>query len=143
MPDLLVIDGGRAHLDAALEVLGESGMGAPEAIGLAKDPDRVFLRKGGTPLSLEDGSAHLLLLKRIRDEVHRFAISYHKKLRAKKTFESPLEKVHGVAKKRRFELLRHFGSIEAIRNAPIEEIAGLKGFHRGLAERIHEVLSKS
>jgi len=142
MPDLLIIDGGRAHLDAALEVLGESGTGGTEAVGLAKDPDRVFLKKSGTPLSLGDGKAPSLLLKRIRDEVHRFAIGYHKKLRAKRTFESPLEKVPGVAKKRRFELLRHFGSIEAIRNAPVEEIAGLKGFHRKLAEKIHEALSK-
>jgi excinuclease ABC subunit C len=142
MPDLLIIDGGRAHLDAALEVLAESGMGTTGAIGLAKDPDRVFLRKGGPPLSLEDGRAHSLLLRRIRDEVHRFAIGYHKKLRSKRTFESPLEKIPGIAKKRRFELLRHFGSIEAIRNAPVEEIAGLKGFHKGLAEKIHEALSK-
>ena len=142
MPDLLIIDGGRAHLDAALEVLGETGTGVTEAVGLAKDPDRVFLKKSAAPLSLEDGRAHSLLLKRMRDEVHRFAISYHKKLRAMRTFESPLEKVPGVAKKRRLELLRHFGSIEAIRNAPVEEIAGLKGFHKKVAEKIHEALSK-
>ncbi len=143
MPELLIIDGGRAHLDAALEALGESGIEGIQAVGLSKDPDRVFLRKGGPPLSLEDGKAHLLLLKRIRDEVHRFAISYHKKLRAKRVFESPLEKVPGVAKNRRFALLRHFGSIEAIRNATVEEIAGLKGFNRDIAEKIHEVLSKT
>jgi excinuclease ABC subunit C len=142
MPDLVIIDGGRAHLDAALEVLGESGTGGTEAVGLAKDPDRVFLKKSWTPLSLEDGKAHSLLLKRIRDEVHRFAIGYHKKLRAKRTFESPLEKIPGVAKKRRFALLRYFGSIEAIRNAPVEEIAGLKGFHRKIAEKILESLPK-
>ncbi len=141
MPDLLIIDGGRAHLDAALEVLEELAPAGTEAVGLAKDPDRIFLKEGEAPLSLEDGSAHSLLLKRIRDEVHRFAISYHKKLRAKRTFESSLEKIPGVAKKRRFELLRHFGSIEAIRNAPVEEIAGLKGFHRKIAEKIHESLS--
>lgn len=142
MPDLLIIDGGRTHLDAAMEALEESGLGETEAVGLAKDPDRIFLRKAGPSLSIEDGSAPSLLLKRVRDEVHRFAISYHKKLRAKRTFESPLEKVPGVAKKRRLELLRHFGSIEAIRNAPVEEIAGLKGFHKGIAEKIHEALSK-
>ena len=141
MPDLLIIDGGRAHLDAALEVLEESGAAGTGAVGLAKDPDRIFLKKGVQPLSIEDGKAPSLLLKRIRDEVHRFAIRYHKKLRAKRTFESPLEKIPGIAKKRRFALLKHFGSIEAIRNAPVEEIAGLKGFHRKIAEKIHESLS--
>ncbi len=141
MPDLLIIDGGRAHLDSALEVLEESGAAGTEAVGLAKDPDRIFLKESKVPRSLEDGSAPSLLLKRIRDEVHRFAISYHKKLRAKRTFESPLEKVPGVAKKRRFALLQHFGSIDAIRNAPVEEIAALKGFHRKIAEKILESLS--
>lgn len=143
MPGLLIIDGGRAHLDAALEVLEENGAAETVAVGLAKDPDRIFLKGGKAPLSLEDGNARSLLLKRIRDEVHRFAISYHKKLRAKRTFESPLEKIPGVAKKRRFELLRHFGSIEAIKNAPVEEIATLKGFHRKIAEKIHGALSKT
>ncbi len=141
MPDLLMIDGGRAHLDAALEVLGEIGLSGAEAVGLAKDPDRIFLKKIGPPLSLEDGRAPSLLLKRIRDEVHRFAISYHKKLRASRTFESPLEKIPGIARQRRFALLRHFGSIEAIRNAPVEEIAAIKGFNRTLAEKIHDALS--
>ncbi len=142
LPDLVIIDGGRAHLDAALEVLEESGLGGTEAVGLAKDPDRIFMKKGGPPLNLEDGRAPSLLLKRIRDEVHRFAIGYHKKLRSGRTFESPLEKVPGVARKRRFSLLRHFGSIEAIRNAPVEDIAALKGFNMGIAKRIHDALSK-
>lgn len=140
MPDLLIIDGGRAHLDAALEVLEENGAAGTVAVGLAKDPDRIFLKGSDAPLSLEDGRAPSLLLKRIRDEVHRFAISYHKKLRAMRTFESPLEKIPGIAKKRRFALLKHFGSLEAIRNAPVEEIAALKGFHSKIAEKIHESL---
>jgi excinuclease ABC subunit C len=142
LPDLVIIDGGRAHLDAALEVLEENHIES-EAVGLAKDPDRIFLKESEAPLSLEDGKAPSLLLKRIRDEVHRFAIRYHKKLRAKRTFESPLDKIPGVAKKRRFALLQHFGSIDAIRNATVEEIARLKGFHRKIAEKILASLSKS
>ena len=88
-------------------------------------------------------SRRLLLLKRIRDEVHRFAISYHKKLRLKKAMDSPLEKIYGVGRKRRFELLKHFGSIEAIRRTSIEEIAaGLKGFNVKMAEDILTALKK-
>ncbi|HSB31992.1 MAG TPA: excinuclease ABC subunit UvrC [Candidatus Sulfobium mesophilum] len=142
MPDLLIIDGGRAHLDAGLEVFREIGLSGTEAVGLAKDPDRIFIKKIGPPLSLEDGRAPSLLLKRIRDEVHRFAISYHKKLRAGRTFESPLEKIPGVAKKRRFALLRHFGSIEAIRKAPVEEIAAIRGMNMSVAKKIHDSLSE-
>ena len=142
LPDLVIIDGGRAHLDAALEVLEEKHI-ETEAVGLAKDPDRIFLKESEAPLSLEDGKAPSLLLKRIRDEVHRFAIRYHKKLRSKRVFASPLEEIPGIAKKRRFALLRHFGSIDAIRNARVEEIASLPGFHRAIAERVLEALSKN
>jgi len=88
------------------------------------------------PVDLEDGKPSSLLLKKIRDEVHRFAISYHKKLRLKKAMDSPLEKIYGMGRKRRFELLRHFGSIDAIRQASIEEITGLKGFNIKMAEDI-------
>lgn len=143
LPGLVVIDGGRAHLAAAREVLKEAGLDSIYAVAVAKDPDRVFLEGREEPLGLEDGRPPSLFLKRLRDEVHRFAIRYHKKLRSKRTFESVLEKIPGVAKKRRFALLRHFGSIDAIRNAPAEEIAGLKGFHRKLAEDILQALSQS
>jgi excinuclease ABC subunit C len=142
VPDLIVIDGGKGQLGAAQEALGELGIDTA-VIAVAKDPDRAFCADREEPLSLEDGGAPSLLLRRIRDEVHRFAVRYHKKLRAKRTFESPLEKIPGVAKKRRFALLKHFGDIEAIRSAPVEEIAGLKGFHRKLAEKIHEALTKT
>ncbi|MDA8241778.1 MAG: excinuclease ABC subunit UvrC [Nitrospiraceae bacterium] len=142
VPDLIVIDGGKGQLGAARKALEELGIDTA-VIAVAKDPDRAFLADREEPLSLEDGGAPSLLLRRIRDEVHRFAVRYHKKLRAKRTFESPLEKIPGVARKRRFALLKHFGSIEAIRSAPVEEIAGLKGFHRKIAEKIHESLAKS
>ncbi|MBS1234435.1 MAG: uvrC, partial [Nitrospirae bacterium] len=81
-------------------------------------------------------------LKKIRDEVHRFAISYHKKLRSRKALESPLEKIYGIGRKRRFALLEHFGNIEAIRRSSIEEVAGLKGFNRKMAEEVLSVLKK-
>jgi excinuclease ABC subunit C len=139
VPDLVIIDGGRGHLETALQAFAELNIVGSEVIAVAKDPDRAFLPGREEPLSLEGGQA-ALLLRRIRDEVHRFAITYHKKLRAKRVFESPLEKIKGVGKNRRFALLRHFGSIDAIRNATVEEIASLKGFHKGLAEKILENL---
>ena len=115
LPEMMIIDGGREHLEAALSVFREHHIRDKNIVGLAKDPDRIFLEGEKAPVDLEDGRPSSLLLKKIRDEVHRFAISYHKKLRSKKALASPLEKIYGVGRKRRFELLKHFGSIEAIR----------------------------
>lgn len=140
VPDLIIIDGGRGQLDAGSRALSEMGI-KTNIIGIAKDPDRAFIPGRAAPVGLEDGRRSQLLLKRVRDEVHRFAISYHKKLRARRMLESPLEKISGIAKKRRLELLRHFGSLEGIRGATVEEIAGLKGFNQTLAERLLEGLS--
>jgi excinuclease ABC subunit C len=139
-PDLIVVDGGKAHLDAVVKTLQDNEIPFREIVAVAKDPDRVFLRDEPHSLLLEGGGASSLLLRRVRDEAHRFAVSYHKKLRAKKTLESPLEKIPGIAKKRRFALLRHFGSIEAIKNSSIEEIAALKGFNSKLASKVLESL---
>ncbi|MGC2062495.1 MAG: excinuclease ABC subunit UvrC [Thermodesulfovibrionales bacterium] len=140
VPDLIIIDGGRGQLEAAMQALTEIGM-KTNIIGIAKDPDRAFIPGRSAPVGLEDGRRGQLLLKRIRDEVHRFAISYHKKLRARRMLESPLEKIPGIGRKRRLELLRHFGSMEGIRRATAEEIAGIKGFNRTVAERLMESLS--
>lgn len=140
VPDLIIIDGGRGQLEAAMQALAETGT-KTNIIGIAKDPDRAFIPGRAAPVGLEDGRRGQLLLKRIRDEVHRFAISYHKKLRARRMLASPLEKIPGIGRTRRLELLRHFGSIEGIRRATAEEIAALKGFNRTVAERLVERLS--
>jgi excinuclease ABC subunit C len=142
LPDLIIIDGGREHLEAAMTVFRENQIRDRNIVGLAKDPDRIFLQGEKFPLDLEDGKPSSLLLKKIRDEVHRFAISYHKKLRARKAMESPLEKVYGIGRKRRFELLKRFGTIEAMRKASPEEITALKGFNRKMAEDILSALKK-
>jgi excinuclease ABC subunit C len=141
VPDLTIIDGGRAHLDAALEAFREKNITGRDVIAVAKDPDRAFLPGRDEPVGLEEGPA-ALLLRRIRDEAHRFAIGYHKKRRSKKVFESPLEKIPGIARKRRFELLRHFGSIEAIKKSTAEEIASVKGFNRKLAAKVLDSLTE-
>jgi excinuclease ABC subunit C len=139
MPDLLLIDGGKGHLKAAKKVIDQNSSflkKVPEIIALAKDPDRTFLTTSDTPVNLEDRRRSSLLLKSIRDEVHRVAVGYHRKMRGKALFTSPLENVTGIGKKRRLELLRVFGSIENIKNATIETIAELKGFNRRIAENL-------
>jgi excinuclease ABC subunit C len=105
-------------------------------IAIAKNPDRAYLTTSDDPVNLEDRKRSSLLLKSIRDEAHRFAIGYHKKLREKGLLQSPLETIPGIGKKRRLELLRVFGSIEDIRNATIDEITQLKGFNKKIAENL-------
>lgn len=139
-PDLIVIDGGRAHLEAARKAL--EGFEEPvEAVAVAKKPDRAFTSRSEEPVSLDDRLPSSLLLRKIRDEVHRFAVSYHKKLRGKRLMESPLESVRGIGKKRRLELLRRFGSLEAIREASVEELAAAPGMNRRVAAAVKEALS--
>ncbi|MCG6552656.1 MAG: excinuclease ABC subunit UvrC [Candidatus Magnetominusculus sp. LBB02] len=141
-PHLLVIDGGKGQLQsatAALRQLQGEGLfcgGEVAVVSIAKNPDRVFIPGALRGISLEDGSQSSLFLKRIRDEVHRFAITYHRKLREQRMKRSALESIKGISKKRRLELLRHFNGIEAIRNSTAEEISSLKGFNLKLAKTI-------
>ncbi len=152
-PQLILIDGGKGQLESALKAVKsfdlpvevaaiakakERGNGKKPS-GLRTDADRVYLPGRKEPVYLEPFLASTHLLQKIRDEVHRFAISYHKKLRSRRTLESPLEKIKGIGKARRLLLLRHFGSIDRIRKASIEEIASLKGMNRKVSERIKEV----
>lgn len=146
IPDLIIIDGGKGQLEIARKVLYKNRALFPEppmVISITKDPDRAFLPNFEEPVDLNDGTYSSLLLKKIRDEAHRFAIGYHRKLRVKGLMESPLEKIPGIGKKRRLTLLRHFGSIEAIRNATIDEIIKLTGFHKGIAENILYALRRT
>jgi len=146
IPDLIVIDGGRGHLEIARDVIETNRITLsdgrqPMLIAVAKDPDRAFTLSSDV-VTLEDRSPDSLLLKRIRDEAHRFAVTFHRKLRDKRLMKSPLEDIPGVGKKRRFELLRFFGSIEAIRNASVDEIAGIKGFNKKVAENVFRELRR-
>lgn len=134
LPDLIVIDGGRGQLEIAKKVMEYLDV-KTDLIAVAKKPDRAFLVDGKI-IDLEDRSRESLLLKKIRDEVHRFAIGFHRKLRDKRIKESLLERIPGIGKKRRLELLRHFGSIENIRRATVDEIANIKGFNKTIAEKV-------
>lgn len=139
-PDVILIDGGLGHLNAAIKVINELKEKF-NVFAIAKDPDRLIF-PDGSEIVLEDKKASSLLLKKIRNEAHRFAISYHKKLRKKAAFESLLEKVQGIGKKRRLTLLKHFGSISKIKTATVEEIASLQGFNLRLAGKVIEELNK-
>lgn len=147
VPDLIIIDGGKGQLEIARRAIEKGAFktnvgNPPMIVAIAKEPDRVFTLEGRV-IGLEDKGAEAILLRKIRDEVHRFAISYHRKLRDKRLLESPLERIKGIGKKRRLELLRVFGSIESIRNSSVEEIAGLKGFNKKIAQELLTALRRS
>lgn len=136
-PDLVLVDGGKGQLNIALEVFYSLNINYP-VIGLAKEFEHVFIPQTPSPLILPRNSEALLLLQRIRDEAHRFAITYHKKLRSKEFKSSPLDKIPGVGNKRRMLLLKHFGSMENIMNADLEELQQVKGISKKLANIIHD-----
>jgi excinuclease ABC subunit C len=191
-PDLLVIDGGKGQLNAALAAAKDMGVstspltgipGAPfvEMVGLAKSrlvdpsigatrvvgararrgrgaavadaaetrdrgfvselarsPERVFLPNRKDPVVLRQNSAELFLLARLRDEAHRFAITFHRKLRRERNFQSVLEEISGIGEGRKRALLRHFGSLRRVKDATVEQIAEVDGFGPRQAEAVHE-----
>jgi excinuclease ABC subunit C len=137
LPDLLVVDGGKGQLSVALEALDEFELrDVVPAVGLAKQEEEVFLPGQAEPLKLPRASEGLYLMQRIRDEAHRFAISYHRKVRTKQTIVSQLDGVPGIGAKRRSALLKRFGSIDAIRAASLEELAAVPSMTRKAAEQL-------
>jgi len=131
-PDLVLVDGGKGQLNIALEVFNSLNIQYP-VIGLAKEFEHVFIPQTPSPIILPRDSEALLLLQRIRDEAHRFAITYHKTLRSKEFKRSPLDDIPGVGNKRRMILLKHFGSMENIMNADVNELQEVNGISKKLA----------
>ncbi len=141
LPDLLIVDGGKGQLGAALGVLREAGLEPiVPAAGLAKRNEELFVKDRSEPIVLPRTSQALFLVQRVRDEAHRFAITYHRGLRQKKSIQSALDTVPGVGPKRKKALLRKFGSVKAIREAPVDEIASTLGFTKNLAEKVKELV---
>lgn len=136
-PDLILVDGGKGQLNIALEVFQSLNIQYP-VIGLAKEFEHVFIPQTPSPLILPRDSEALLLLQRIRDEAHRFAINYHKTLRSKEFKSSPLDEIPGVGNKRRMILLKHFGSMENIMNADVSELQEVNGISKKLAVIIRD-----
>ena len=134
-PDLIIIDGGKGQLSSCQEVLKEFNMELP-MIALAKRIEEVFLPNHENPILLKPASAELKLLQRIRDEAHRFAITFHRQVRTKAQTHSELEDINGLGKKKIETLLNAFGSIEQIKKASVEELCILPGIHEALAHKI-------
>ncbi|HXL03423.1 MAG: excinuclease ABC subunit UvrC [Firmicutes bacterium] len=141
LPDLIIIDGGKGQLNAGLKALSELGVQNIPVISLAESHELIFVEGQEQPIALPEDSKALLLLRHIRDEAHRFAVSYHRQLRTKRSTLSALEEIPGIGKKRLQALLTTFGSVKGIRAASIDEIASVPGINHKLAERLKEALA--
>jgi excinuclease ABC subunit C len=139
-PDLLLIDGGKGQLNAVVEVLDELDMTGIPVAGLAKEHEWLYLPGQSDPIVLPPNSAGLHLVMRIRDEAHRFAITYHRQRRAKAMTRSALDALAGVGPVRKKRLLAAFGSVAAIKRATIDEIAAVKGMTPALAAQVKSAL---
>ncbi len=141
MPDLVLIDGGKGQVSAAKEVLDELGLHDLPLAGIAKQREELFLPGAHDPIVLPGTSPALHLVQRLRDESHRFAITYHRSLRGRRQTRSAFDELPGLGPKRRRALLRAFGSVRRIREASVEEIAAVPGIGAGLAARVHDTLA--
>jgi excinuclease ABC subunit C len=143
IPDLVLIDGGKGQLNAALELRKELGLDSIPIVSLAKENEEVFIPGDPQPVYIAKDSPALHILQRARDEAHRFAISYHRRLRHKEGIASALDNIRGIGPRRRKALLKKFGSIEAIKEASSEELSQTEGITLALAQRVKEYLGNS
>jgi len=142
IPDLVLIDGGKGQLNAALEVRQELGLDSIPMASLAKENEEVFIPGNPQPVYIAKDSPALHILQRARDEAHRFAISYHRRLRRKEGITSALDSIPGIGPRRKKALLRKFGSIEAIKEASSEQLGQTEGITLALAKKVKEELVK-
>ena len=140
LPDLVLIDGGKGQLKAARTAMEAMGAGSVPTASLAKENEELFIPQKPKPIILPRSSPGLQLLQRLRDEAHRFALGYHQRVRKREAFVSVLDTVPGIGPKRKRALLRQFGSVRAIRDASIEELAAAKGMTPNLAKKIEQYL---
>jgi len=138
-PDLILIDGGKGQLSAAMEVIEELGYADIPTFGLAKEREELFAPNRSDPIVQEHNSPGMFLVQRVRDEAHRFAITHHRRARARKALSSPLDSVEGIGPARKRLLMRTFGSLPAIREAPVEDIVKL-GIPERVAVRLKELI---
>jgi excinuclease ABC subunit C len=138
VPDLVLIDGGKGQLSSVLQVMLELGIEGVPLASLAKQEEEIFIPDSPEPYILTRGSQGLFLVQRIRDEAHRFAITFHRNLRSKSARQSALDLVPGIGPKRKRQLVRQFGSLKGIREASLDDLAASPGMTRKLAERVKE-----
>jgi excinuclease ABC subunit C len=136
LPDLVIIDGGKGQLSSALAIIRGAGLTMP-VVGLAKEFEHLFREGESDPVILPRHSQALYLVQRVRDEAHRFAITYHRKLRAKRNMVSVLDHVAGIGPKRRKALWDHFSSLAKMKTATVEELAQAPGMTITAAEAVY------
>lgn len=137
LPDLIIIDGGKGQLSSALEIIRGAGHREVPVVGLAKQFEYIFTEGESDPVILPRHSQALYLIQRIRDEAHRFAITYHRKLRGKRNLVSVLDHVVGIGPKRRKALWEHFGSLDRMKQATVEEMAATPGMNFPAAQAVY------
>ncbi|MBS3974687.1 MAG: excinuclease ABC subunit UvrC [Actinobacteria bacterium] len=142
VPDLVIVDGGKPQLSSALKALAEAGVSEVPVVALAKREEELFVPGFDESVRLPAGSASLYLVKRIRDEAHRFAVTYHRELRGKAMTASVLDDIPGVGPKRKKALVKAFGSVKRLRSADVEQIAAVPGISREVAEDVFAVLAQ-
>ena len=138
LPNLVVIDGGKGQLSSALEVIRGLGLEDLPVVGLAKREEEIFLPHQSTSILLDRDSAALHLIQRIRDEAHRFAITFHRNLRGKRNLVSVLDHVEGIGPKRRQALWKTFKTLEAMKAASVEELAAVEGMNGAVAQTLYD-----
>jgi excinuclease ABC subunit C len=136
----VLIDGGKGHLGAALQVFLELGIDTVPLASLAKENEELFVPHTPEPITLSRNSPALFLVQRARDEAHRFAVTFHRQRRSKGSVKSAMDLVPGIGPKRRKLLLRRFGSVAAVRDASLEDIAAVSGMTVTLARKVKEYL---
>jgi excinuclease ABC subunit C len=140
IPDLVLIDGGKGQLSAALAAMKSAGAGPVPVAGLAKEREEIFIPGRSNPIVLAASSPARQMLQRLRDEAHRFAITYHRNIRKKESFASVLDTIPGIGKKRKRALLRKFGSVKAIREAGAADLTATAGMNSSVAQKLKEYL---
>jgi excinuclease ABC subunit C len=142
LPDLVVVDGGKGQLSTAVATLGALGLTEVPLAGLAKRFEELFVPNRPEAIILPRRSQALYLVQRLRDEAHRFAITYHRDVRGKRALRSELDDVPGIGPGRKKALLKRFGSVRRIRDASVEEVAATPGISRELADRVKSHLAR-
>ncbi len=142
VPDLVIVDGGKGQLSAAVGVMDELGITDVPLTGLAKRFEELHLPGQAAPVVLPRRSQALYLVQRIRDEAHRFAITYHRDVRGKRALRSELDDIAGIGPGRKKALLKRFGSVRKIREASVDEVAETPGISREIAERLKGHLAR-
>jgi excinuclease ABC subunit C len=140
MPDLILIDGGRGQLNSVRESMDKLGIKSMPVASIAKGKEHIYTHNHTKPIILPTTSLGLQLLQRVRDEAHRFALSYHHFIHRKASYRSTLDAIPGIGPRRRNSLLRQFGSISVIKGTSVEELASIDGLNLNIARRIKEYL---